>query len=165
MGIFSSLFGGNPPIKQPPTLQSIFPTQARALVAQGKLPTLQTDKLVLGAGEVCHFVDMAAIVTEKKYYKSERTGASYRVWKGFTMHTGDSTSVPVTEPEYTKGVLFFTNKRIVFVANKYGFDQKIAKLSAKSFYSDAVELQFGNKTYVLMLPDGDIAQSTLGLII
>lgn len=165
MGIFSNLFGANPPVAQPPTLQSIFPAQARNLIVQGKLPTLQTDKLVLGQGEICHFVDVAAIVTEKTHYKSSRVGGSYHMWKGFTIHTGVSTSVPVTDIEYTKGILFFTNKRVVFVANKFGFEQKLNKLTAKSFYSDAAELQFGSKTYVLMLPDGNIAKSALALIV
>ena len=80
------------------------------------------------------------------------------------MHTGDSTSVPITEPEYTKGILFITNKRIVFFAEKYGFDQKIEKLSAKKVYSDAITLQFGNKTYGLFVPNGDIPQAVIDLI-
>lgn len=165
MGIFTNLFGSNPLVAKPPELHSVFPQVAWQKIQSGKLPTIQSDKLILNAGEICHFVDVAAIVTEKTRYKSRRVGGSYRIWRGFTMHTGDSTSVPITEPEYTKGILFITNKRIVFFAEKYGFDQKIIKLSAKKIYSDAITLQFGNKTYGLLLPNGDIVQAVLDLIL
>ncbi len=165
MGIFSALFGGSPPVQQPPPLQSVFPAAARTRITLHKLPTLQTDKLVLAKGETCHFVDMAAIVVERKHYKSRSVGGSYRIWKGFTMRTGDATSIPVTDIAYQKGYLYFTNQRIIFVASKFGFEKKLSKLTAKSFYSDAVELQFGNKTYSLFLPDSGIAKSVLDLII
>lgn len=131
----------------------------------GILPNLQADKLILNSGETCHFVDVAAIITEKKHYESRHDGASFRVFKGFTYHTGDTKSVPVVEPEYTKGILYFTGRRIIFVARKFGFDQKISKLTAVTPYTNGMELQFGNKTFTLLLPDGTIAKAALDLIL
>lgn len=164
MGLFSYLFGKEPPI-QPPVLVSILPPQAAQRIYAGMLPNLQADKLILNSGETCHFVDVAAIITEKKHYESRHDGASFRVFKGFTYHTGDTKSVPVVEPEYTKGILYFTGRRIVFVARKFGFDQKISKLTAVTPYTNGMELQFGNKTFTLLLPDGTIAKAALDLIL
>ena len=149
MGLFSYIFGKEPPI-QPPVLVSILPPQAAQRIYAGMLPNLQADKLILNSGETCHFVDVAAIITEKKHYESRHDGASFRVFKGFTYHTGDTKSVPVVEPEYTKGILYFTGRRIVFVARKFGFDQKISKLTAVTPYTNGMELQFGNKTFTLL---------------
>lgn len=164
MGLFSYLFGKEPPI-QPPVLVSILPPQAAQRIYAGMLPNLQADKLILNSGETCHFVDVAAIITEKKHYESRHDGASFRVFKGFTYHTGDTKSVPVVEPEYTKGILYFTGRRIVFVARKFGFDQKISKLTAVTPYTNGMELQFGNKTFTLLLPDGITAKAALDLIL
>lgn len=86
MGLFSYLFGKEPPI-QPPVLVSILPPQAAQRIYAGMLPNLQADKLILNSGEICHFVDVAAIITEKKHYESRHDGASFRVFKGFTYIT------------------------------------------------------------------------------
>lgn len=164
MSILTTLFGIVPPEK-PPELSSIYPNQAAQYVQKGKLPTIQVDKLILNQGEVCHFVDVAAAITEKKRYKSVRSGGSYRIFKGYTAHLGRSESVPVAESEYTKGIFFITNQRIVFVANKNGFEQKISKLTAITPYSDGIGLQFNGKSYMLLLPNGENAKLVLDLII
>lgn len=165
MGFFDNLFGNNNIQLQPPQLQSILPQQAVSKIASGKLPILTSDKLVISKTEKCHYIEVGEILTERTHYESNRVGGSYHVWKGFTIHRGASRSDPVKEPELTKGILFFTNTRIAFVASKNGFDQKINKLTAVTPYTDAIELQFGNKTYRIFLPDGNIAKSVLDLII
>ena len=53
----------------------------------------------------------------------------------------------------------------MFVAGKNGFEQKLSKLTAVTEYSNAIELQFGNKTYRVLLPDGCLAKDVLDLII
>ena len=105
MGFLSTLLGIIPP-EQPPELNSIFPVAAAQKIRNGSLPTIQADKIILSAGEVCHFVDVGAALTEKKRYRSTRTGGSYHMWKGYTAHIGHSDSVPISEPEYTKGVFY-----------------------------------------------------------
>ena len=164
MGLIRDLFVPKSP-STPPSLTSILPHQAVLKIEAGVLPFIAADKIVLSKGETCHYVEMAAIVTEKKHYESKRDGASFRVFSGCYYHMGESKSEPVFETEYTKGVLFFTNKRVVFHASKNGFEQKIEKLSAITPYADAITLQFGSKTYTLMLPDGALAEKALKLIV
>ena len=164
MGIISKIMGIVPPEK-PPLLVSIFPRAAAQRIHQGKLPIIQADKLILERGEVCHFVDVAALLTTKKRYRTSRAGGSYRITKGFTFHLGNSETVPMAEPEYTSGIFYITNQRIVFVANRYGFDLRLKKLTAITLYSDAVSLQFGGKSYAILLPDPDTANLVIKLLI
>lgn len=164
MGFLTDLFFPKSPAT-PPELTSILPNQAALKIETGVLPLISADKIVLSKNESCHYVEVAAIVTEKKTVESKRDGASFRVFKGCYYHMGKSKSEPVYETEYTKGILFFTDKRVVFHASKNGFEQKIEKLSAITPYSNAITLQFGSKTYTLMLPDGVLAEKALKLII
>ena len=164
MGFLSTLFGIIPP-EQPPELNTIFPSAAAQKIRNGSLPTIQPDKIILSAGEVCHFVDVGAALTEKKRYRSTRTGGSYHMWKGYTAHIGHSDTVPISEPEYTKGIFYITNQRVIFVASKNGFDKKINKITAVTPYSDAIGLQFGSKTYTILLPDGETAKLTMDLLL
>ena len=166
MGLFSFLFGKKTNQQQQfPQIQSIYPQGAILKLQSGVLPTIQADKLILSAGEKCHFVDRAIIVTERKCRHSKRNGGSFRIFSGAYYHTGETVSVPFTEPEYTNGIFYITNKRIVFVAQKNGFDKDIKKLTAITPYSDGIELQCGDKTYRLLVPDGDVPKHVLDLIV
>lgn len=164
MGILSTLFGIIPP-EQPPELNTIFPAAAVQKIRSGSLPIIQADKIILSAGEVCHFVDMGAALTEKKKYRRVHSGGSYHMWKGYTAHLGHSESVPISQPEYTKGVFYITNKRVIFVAAKNGFDKKLDKITAVTPYTDAIGLQFGSKTYNILLPDSETAKLTMDLLL
>lgn len=164
MGFLSTLLGIIPP-DQPPELNTIFPAAAAQKIRSGSLPTIQADKIILSAGEVCHFVDMGAALTEKKKYRRVHSGGSYHMWKGYTAHLGHSESVPISQPEYTKGVFYITNQRVIFVAQNHGFDKKIKNLTAITPYTDAIGLQFGSKTYNVLLPDGETAKLVLDMLI
>lgn len=156
---------GYVPPEQPPQLTSIYPTVAVNKVNSGKLPTIVADKIILQNGEVCHFVDVAAVVTEKKRRMTTHMGGSYHIFKGYTAHLGQSQSIPVSEPHYTRGILYVTNQRIIFVARENGFDKKIKALTALTSYSDGVSLQFGGKTYAVMLPAGTVVHTVIGRLI
>lgn len=147
------------------SLQSILPSQAVNLIYSGKLPEIYADKLILKQGEKCRYVEMGAIVTQKKYSYRWNSGSSSTWWKGFTHHVSTGESIPQYDLEFTKGFLYFTDKRIVFVANKHGFEKKIDKLSAITEFSDGIVLQFGDKTYTLLLPDGIVAKAALDLLV
>lgn len=148
-----------------PTLKSIFPSKAVNLIYSGKLPEICVSKLVLKKGEKCRYIEMGAIVTQKRYTVRWNRGTSNRWWKGSTHHVSAGETIPQYELEFTKGFLYFTDKRIVFVANKNGFEKKIEKISAITEYSDGIVLQFGDKIYTLLLPNGILAKATLDLLV
>lgn len=148
-----------------PPLQSILPTQAVNMIYSGQLPEIQSDKLILKRGEKCRYVDMGAIMTQRKYSYRWNSGSSTRWTKRLSHHMNTGESIPAYDLEFTKGFLYFTDKRIVFVASKHGFERKIDRLSAVTNYSDGIDLQFGDKTYTILLPDGNVAKAALDLLV
>lgn len=164
MGILAKMLGVVPE-EQPPQLISIFPAAAASRIHSGSLPTIQADKIILGSGEVCHFVDVGAAYTEKTRRQSVHVGGSYHIMKGYTAHLGQSQSVPVSEPHFTKGVLYITNQRVIFVAHEHGFDKKLKALTAVTPYSDGIALQFGSKSHMILLPDSLTAKLALDMLV
>ena len=86
--------------------------------------------------------------------------------KGVSYRIGKRQGTPIREDvqEQTKGVLYITSKRVIFVAKKNGFDKKINATSAMMPYSDGIGLQFGNITQTIMLPDGNLAFSVINML-
>lgn len=164
MGFIKDLFFPKTPAT-PPLLTSILPHQAVLKIESGILPFIQADKIVLAKGENCHYVEMGAIITEEKHFESKRDGASFRLFDGCYYHAGESRSDPVYEEVYTKGILFITNKRVVFHAPKHSFDQKITKLTAVTPYTNAITMQFGSKIYTVLLPNGELAEKVLSMVL
>ena len=164
MGVLAKLFGVVPQ-EEIPQLVSIFPDAAKNKVKSGKLPTIIADRIILSNGEICHFVDVSAAITEKKRRQTVHAGGSYHLFKGYTAHLGQSQSVAVPESHFTKGVLYITNQRIIFTARENCFDKKIKALTAMTPYTDGISLQFGSKTYTLLLPDGTVAYEIINMLI
>lgn len=166
MGFFSDLLSNNDS-----GTEFIPPFMPPALIGQinsGIIPVVKTDKIMLSNGEACHFAERAILVTEKttKHYNGRHNGFSFRVAKGVTYRTGQSRGTPVEEKSTvkTKGVFYITDKRLIFVADENGFEKKLSSLTAITPYSNAVKMQFGNKTFTLMVPDGEPINTLIGLI-
>ena len=68
------------------------------------------------------------------------------------------------ENVFHAGVLYITNQRIIFQAKENGFDKSFKYLTAFVPYSNGIELQFGNKSYTLLLQDGAVVNQTIQLI-
>ncbi|MEI3266278.1 MAG: hypothetical protein V8R85_03740 [Frisingicoccus sp.] len=62
------------------------------------------------------------------------------------------------------GILYITNQRIVFQAKEWGFDKTYRYLTAITPYSNTCEIQFGNKSYCLVVADGNVLYQALQLI-
>lgn len=164
MGLLSNILGIVPG-ETSPQVTSIFPPAAALRIQSGNLPRIQADKIILGSGEICHFVDVGVAYTTKTRRQSNHMGGSYHIAKGFTAHFGQTQSVPISEPHYTKGVLYITNQRIIFVAQENGFDKKLKTLTAITPYLDGIAFQFGAKSHIILLPDAYTATLALDLLI
>lgn len=167
MGLLSFLFGqGQENIL--PQVQSIIPSQAENLIKSGTLPNFDTSTIMLGKDEKCHFIDRVIMVINvtKKMYKRRGGGSSIRIFRGFTIHNMDSTTIPeeYTNTKYTKGILYVTNKRIVFVSKENAFDKKISNLTSYIPYNNAISLQFGDKVYNLLLEKPELLIMILQII-
>ena len=149
-----------------PMITSILPDIAKKEIMRGRLPILNTNKIFLKNGEQCHYIDKAIYEkkTVKKRYVRRNNGYSMPgLFKGTRVHIGGGNTDVVDNVQYDtfKGILYITNKRIIFVGDANGFDKRIDDLIAITPYSNGVELQFNKESVKLFVPDGSIPHAGL----
>lgn len=161
MGFLDNLLG----INQIPTVTSILPDAAKQEIAAGRLPILNANNIFLNKGEKIHLIDKAVYLEEKvvKHYRHVGHSAP-GLFKGTRYNVGGSK--PIEHTEYVKhpGILYVTNQRLIFQTKDKGFDKTYKYLSAINPFSNAIELQFGNKTYNMIVADGNTIYQALQLI-
>lgn len=62
------------------------------------------------------------------------------------------------------GILYITNKRMIFVGDQMGFDKKLDDMIALTPYSNCVEIQFSKETYKIFVPDGNVTHAVLQML-
>lgn len=166
-GFFSDLFFSSQPSGED-HIPAIMPAGAIEQINRGILPTMNTDKIMLTKDEECHFAERCILITEKvsKHYESRHNGYSVKLTKHVTYRTGKSRGTPIEDITQAriKGLVYITDKRVIFVTDKNAFDKKLSSLTACVPYSNALKLQFGTKTYTLMVPDGGAMSNTINMI-
>ncbi|MCU7380818.1 hypothetical protein OBO34_21115 [Clostridiales Family XIII bacterium ASD5510] len=116
------------------------------------------DGLFLNDGELCFFQGQAETRKEKQVttgYSGGSKGVSLRVAKGVSLRVGNSkgTLDKKTVTESTPGTLYITNRRIIYISEKNGFDKKFNAISGIKFYRDGLQLQIGQRNYILYTSD------------
>lgn len=161
MGFFDALFGN----KQLPTVTSILPDAAKREIMAGRLPILNADTIFPRKGEHIHFIDKAINMEVKTTKSYQHIGISRPgLFKGNRVHYGRGKPIEKQENVYHAGILYITNQRLILQAKEKGFDKSFKQLTAFIPYSNGVELQFGNKSYTLLLADGNVANQVIKLI-
>lgn len=155
-----------PQQEKAPTVQSILPDLAKQEILNGRLPILNTDKIFLKGGEHCHYVDKAIYekrTVQKRYVRKNVGYSTPGLFKGTRVHMGGGNTDVVDNVQYERlrGILYITNKRILFVGEANGFEQKISDLIADTPYRNGIELQFRKESIRLFIPDGNIAHAVL----
>lgn len=162
MGFLDALFGNK---NQIPTVISILPVAAQQEIMAGRLPILNTDNLFLKKGEKIHYIDKAINLELKTVKEFRHVGHSTPgLLKGNRWNVGTGKAIEHTELVQHRGILYVTNQRIVFQASEWGYDKTYKYLTAITPYKDACELQFGNKTYNMIVADGNVLYRALQLI-
>lgn len=162
MGLLDILFGGG---NQVPTVTSILPVAARNEIMMGRLPILNTDNVFLKRGEKIHYIDKAVNLEEKIVKEYRHVGhSSPGIFKGNRWSSGRGKTIERTELVQHRGILYITNQRIIFQAKEWGFDKNYRYLTAITPYNNACEMQFGNKTYCMIVAEGDVLYQALQLI-
>lgn len=162
MGLLDAIFGNKNKI---PQINSILPVAAKQEIEAGRLPILNTDKLFLKRGERIHYVDKAInleIKTNKVYRHVGHSGPG--ILKGNRYNVGVAKPIETQEMVQHRGILYVTNQRIVFQASEWGFDKTYKYLTAIEPYVDACELQFGNKSYNIIVADGNLLNQVIQLV-
>lgn len=152
-----------------PIVQTILPVAAQQEIMYGRLPILNTNKIFLKNGEKCHYVDKAIYEkkTVRKRYVRRNTGYSVPgLFKGTRVNFGGGNTDVVDNVTYDtfRGILYITNRRIIFVGEQGGFDKKISDLIAITPYSNCIELQTNKETLKIFVPNGGLAHRVLQLV-
>lgn len=162
MGFMDWLLGNK---NQIPTVTTILPDAAKQEIMAGRLPILNTDKVFLKKGEKIHFIDKAVYLEEKTVKEYVHFGRSMPgLFKGNRVNVGRGKPIEHTELVQHGGILYITNQRVIFQTKEKGFDKAYRYLSAITPYSNACEFQFGNKTYCMVVADGNVLYEALQLI-
>lgn len=163
MGILSALFGSG---NTTPTVGSILPDAAKQEIMDGRLPHINTDNILLKKGEYCCYIDKALLLEEKTRKTYEHLGASTPGLFSDKNRVSFGYAKPreYTETLQHRAILYITNQRIILQCKEEGFDKPFKSLSAMKPFSNAIELQYGSKTYELIVPDGELVYQTIKLI-
>jgi len=164
MGIFDIFFE-----PQSPTIPSIMPKIAINELRTNRLPIIQSSNLLLNKNETCHFAERAILLHKKVQKNYQRMNHGFRI-NGLLLnnqHLGHGRTKVVEREveEQIKGILYITNQRVVFSAQKQGINQKIKQLTVMNPQQNGLELQFGTKMHTFLLPDGQLAQRVIRLVI
>ena len=157
--------------KQPqiPTVQSILPQVAVNEIMSGRLPILKTDKIFMRNGEKCHYIDKALYekkIVKKQYVRRSNGYSMPGFFKGDRIFLGGGHTDVTDNVHYEKyrGILYITNRRIIFQGEQGGFDIKISDLVAIRPYGNCVEIQCSKGNYTIFVPNGIVAHAVLQLI-
>lgn len=143
---------------------SILPISAKSEIMASRLPQLNTDKIFLRKGEICSYIDKAILNIHVKKKMSQHIGhTSPGLFKGTRIGTGITKPIEYEEVKQQKGILYITNQRVIFQAPQNAFDKAHKNLTSIEPYSNAVVLQYGDKTFELIVPDGAIVNHVLKL--
>lgn len=162
MGLLDVLFGNT---NQIPTVTTILPVAAKNEIMAGRLPILNADNVFLKKGEKIHFIDKAINLEEKIVKEYRHIGhSSPGLFEGNRWSAGRGKTVEKTELVQHRGILYITNQRVIFQAKDWGFDKTYKYLTAITPYTNACELQFGNKTFCMVVAEGDVVYQALQLV-
>lgn len=153
-----------------PQVQSILPQVAVNEIMNGRLPILNTNKIFLKGSEKCHYIDKAIYekkIVKKKYVRHTH-GSSFKgiIFSDVRHHVGGGTMDVVDNVQYEaiRGILYITDKRIIFQGEQTGLTIKIDDLVAIQPYGNCVELQCSKENYKIFVPNGAVTHAVLKLI-
>lgn len=101
----------------------------------------------LESDEVCYYEGIGISYHSKDIVTGYRRNSSGYSAGGFHSSSGRSTAIRKNVRTPYTGRLFITNHRIVFLAEKFGFDIDFNKLSNVSVYNKYIEVFSGSKFY------------------
>lgn len=118
---------------------------------------LRNVSMKLRPDEACYFEGEGFSYHSKDVvsgYKRNSHGSSMRVMRGYSIHrsNGQSDVIRKTVKTEYRGRLFITSERIVFLAERYGFDIGFDKLSNITMYNEYFEVFAGSKFYRVYTP-------------
>ena len=149
-------------------IPAIMPEGAILQINNGFFPNIKTTRILLASNEKCCFVERVILINEKikKHTEGKTKGISFRICKGLTYRVGNYAGNPVETKiiEKTKGLIYITNKRIIFVSEENSFEKKYNTLTASIVFNEGINLQFNTKSYKFLMPNSFVLNKVLNMI-
>lgn len=145
--------------------ESILPIAAKQQLLAGNVPQINTNSIFLKNSEKCVFIDKAILNEHviKKIYR-HTGGSSPGFFKGHRINYGSGRTREYEDIKQHKGILYITTKRVIFQGQGKCFDKQHKYLSSIDPYSNAVVLQYGDKSFELIVSDGNVVNAALRLV-
>lgn len=130
---------------------------------QLKKMIIQPPPINLEEDEVCFYQGIAQATSKKTIttgYKGTSGGVSMRISKKFSIHIGNGNKKAVRETiaEKYPGKLYITNKRIILLAEKHGFNVNIPDIIQLEQFKDGYCIYQTSKNNLFLTKDiGNIA--------
>ena len=156
-------------LQQPSSTETLPPIPEKSAYKQLEMMVIQNPPISLKKGEVCFYEGDAQAIHIKNVVvgsKSKGSGASIRVAKGLSFHTGGGGSKTIRKDvvERFNGNLYLTNMRIVLLTPKFGFDLPILKITQFSKRSDGFIIYSGSNSYSVGSKDTSKIVSIINLM-
>ena len=132
------------------------------LSAKETLDKLMPDKedvgLSFSSNEICYYQGGARSYIEKNIvtrYENSSAGVNVHIMRGLSVRTGGSTTVPIREnvSQTYEGTLIITNKRIILLAEKNGFNIEKTKIDLIEPFLNGFRLYSSNRCYTVITYD------------
>ncbi len=122
------------------------------------LPIINCSNLQLTQNELCHFMGNACFCRVKQQtvgYEGGSRGVSLRVAKGVSFRVGNYRGHYVKQDitERTDGVIYLTNKKIIFSAIKNSSVIKYEEIINLNVAENMLQIQTEKKTYLFQVVD------------
>lgn len=172
MGLLKDLFCPDPVQMQPtmPQISTVMTNRNISDILSGTMRPIQVKRIVLRPYEECLFCDYAVLITEKLQVVGRQGNGgnfTFRIMKGMYYHTGNRGQTVIRDkvPEYFKGKLYITNKRIVFSADNKAFQNDLSSLISYREEDGCLILQFSRSCYRIYLPVVSCADKVLSYVL
>jgi len=119
---------------------------------------IHNPSITLQKDEVCFYEGTAKSYHKKNVvtgYKGNGAGVSVRLTKGVSVHTGGSGKQAIRQDviDTFDGQLFLTNKRVILLAEKYGFVISIPKILQVIPRSNGIVFHVDSKQHTVLTDD------------
>ena len=140
---------------KPINYNSIMSKEIIDKINAGELTNINVDSLNLGKDEYCYYVDRGQTYKEKTIttgYTGKSAGMSFRVMKGVSYRTGGSGSKAIRETQRTtyNGILYITNKRVIYSSIDESFDKPIEKITSVLNIGNGLLIQIGSRNLEIL---------------
>jgi hypothetical protein len=119
-------------------------------IQAGNLPTTLVSGLVMQKGETAHWSEPASIMEERvtnRRYVGGSSGVSFRIARGISYRVGGYRGHVVVNKRVvpvSTGSLVITNKRLVFLGDKKGFNSRLEKLLDVQLFGNGLRVEDGS---------------------